>query len=144
MWQVVRFDGERVAYPGMTVEGVVEEDGNSPWRWIHRSARFRFLSVPGTRASVEVNVTVVDATLAQTGPVTVSLLVNGTRIGSKRYNAAGEYFIQAPVPANLPVTRTFDVTLEVDPPWISPSDHNDLGVILSNIGLRSTVVEKVR
>lgn len=75
---------------------------------------------------------VAEATLKDTGPVTLTFEVNGKRAGTLRCEQAGAYRFRAPVPAGLEE----DVTLVViiDKPWVSPGDGARLGVLVSAAG----------
>ena len=81
--------------------------------------------------------TVAEATLAQTGPVTITVLVNSQRVGVERYERAGRHMLRYPLQLRgISLEKPLDVTLVVDPPWISPSDHVDLGVIIASVAMQ--------
>lgn len=70
------------------------------FRWTYRRPAFWMHAGPGARLfrlDFEIN----PATFAKTGPVELTLFINGREIGRRRYTAPGEYFLEAAVPANV-------------------------------------------
>ncbi|MGJ5813304.1 hypothetical protein [Paludibaculum fermentans] len=75
---------------------------------------------------------VAEATLRDTGPITLTFEVNGQQVGSLRCDHAAGYQFRAPVPKGLGPTLT--LTAIVDKPWVSPGDGAPLGVLLTAAG----------
>jgi hypothetical protein len=134
--QIVRFYKIPPEHPGTVLSGIQAGDETLPWRWTNHKAAFRFWPLLDTNATVELDISVADVTLAQTGPVTVTVLANNQQIGSERYARAGRYLLRYEVPMPSLPDRPLDLTLVVEPPWISPADHTDLGVILASVSVR--------
>jgi len=80
-----------------------------------------------------IDFTAVEATMKDTGPITITLKANGREIGKLRVEKPDAYQFRAPLGAK----PGEDVLLEavIDKPWISPDDHAQLGVIVSAMGL---------
>ncbi len=134
--QAVRFDGSPAEHSGSVLFGVSGGDRETPWRWTHRKAGFRFWPVTAVQSSLTIDLSVADATLSQTGPIAVTVSVNDKTIAVETFAKSGSYLLRYPIEVRgLPSDKPLDVTLETEPPWISPSDHNDLGVILRSVVL---------
>ena len=111
------------------------------WRWTQ--GKFAVLLKPPATAAekgaqVYVNVTVPDPVAQKLGSVTLTALLNGTKLGSATWTQAGEYVFTADVPASSLGTEpvTFDFMLDR---FLSAGavDSRELGVIVSRVGLRS-------
>jgi hypothetical protein len=75
-------------------------------------------------------------TLAVTGPVTVGVLVNGSRIAAPRFDRAGWHEYSHPVEdALLGVHSPAIVALDISPVFTDMRNHKELGVLLHSIGL---------
>ncbi|MBN9657846.1 MAG: hypothetical protein J0H49_06685 [Acidobacteria bacterium] len=75
---------------------------------------------------------VAEATLKDTGPITLTFEVNGQRAGSLRCDHAAAYRFRAPVQEGLRGELTLTAT--IDKPWVSPGDGAQLGVLLTAAG----------
>ncbi|MGC4053226.1 MAG: hypothetical protein QM757_28310 [Paludibaculum sp.] len=75
---------------------------------------------------------VAEATLKDTGPVTLTFEVNGKHAGSLRCDHAGAYRFRAPIPNGLEEDLT--LVAIVDKPWVSPGDGAKLGVLVTAAG----------
>ena len=76
-----------------------------------------------------------DVTFAKTGPVTLTIRINGQVIDRPRYDSPGEREYSHPVPsALLKAKNPVVVEIDVDPVWIAPLDHAELGIVLVSIG----------
>ena len=105
------------------------------WRWTGPRPTLRFVlrKTEGLRFSMDFSVAGI--TFEQTGPVTVSVLINGKLLGRQRYDTFGEYHFEKPVdPSWLKAGEDTIVEAVVEPPWVAPSDGTKLGVILSRAG----------
>lgn len=76
-----------------------------------------------------------EATLKDTGPVTVDLRINGVSLRHTTTAKPGEITLYAPVPESA-VPESGEVVLEavVKPVWIAPGDGARLGVLLKGMG----------
>jgi hypothetical protein len=78
---------------------------------------------------------VAEATLRETGPVTVRLLLNGRPLGQERFLAAGEKALSYPVPDELiSAKETARLHARIEPVWVAPDDGARLGVLLKAMG----------
>jgi len=117
------------------VRGVSRHLEGGAWRWLEPRAElvFRLETTRHLRFSMEFAIP--EATFAQRGPVTVSVLVNGQLVDRSRYEKGGEFRIEKPVPAEWLRTDLHNyVTLEIDKPWVAPQDGARLGFILKSAG----------
>lgn len=77
-----------------------------------------------------------DTTWRTTGPLTVTLYLNGQRLLETRYETAGPQILTAPVPAPfVPPSGEVTLSARIHPVWVAPSDGVALGVLLSAIGV---------
>ena len=110
--------------------------GPAAWKWAHQkpTVKVQVRSNQGLRYVIDFSLP--DVTFKETGPVTVSFLVNDHLLDSVRYAAPGEYHFEKPVPAEWvePFKDTL-VAASVDKVWVAPTDHAKLGLILTRIGL---------
>lgn len=79
---------------------------------------------------------IAEVMLRNTGPLTVSFLVNDVVLDRVRYPHDGVQHFEKAVPAGL-VTEGQEVTVaaEIDKPWVPPEGGPQLGIILMRIGL---------
>lgn len=132
---MVRFDGAEPG--GGTILSGVAPGEALPWRWTRRRAEFRFWPVADSSGTLEAIFSIVDVTLRQTGPVVVTFDAGGHRLASHHYERAGDYSLSVPLAVDEgQFDKPINVSLTVEPPWISPSDGVDRGLILKSIGLR--------
>jgi hypothetical protein len=108
------------------------------WRWT--MGRFSVLLKPPpsapSGARVIVRLSVPDAVLQQTGPVTLTATLNGARLGSETWRTAGEYTFEAPVPAAAlgPDAVTVDFALDKYLP-AGTAEARELGLIVTSVEL---------
>ncbi len=78
---------------------------------------------------------VADATLKDTGPITLTFEVNGQKVGSLRCDRAGAYRFRAVLPAALSKEdQELRLDVAIDKPWVSPGDGAKLGVLVTAAG----------
>ena len=106
------------------------------WRWTGKrpTVRVRMRSAENLRYTIDF--AIAETTLLQTGPVTVTFLVNDRLLGRARCDHAGSQHFEKPVPPGW-VTAGQDATVgaEVDKMWVSPENGIELGLLLMRIGL---------
>jgi hypothetical protein len=112
-------------------------DAGGAARWTRDHPEMQFHVEPKPSLHLIVDFIIVAETLRSTGPVTLTVKVNDTRIGSIRCEHAGEYHFEKPVPPelirkNVP-TR---LTAEAIPVWVSPTDGAHLGYLILRAGFR--------
>jgi hypothetical protein len=122
------------------ISGFHQIEQNS-WRWT--MGRFAVMLKPPTNvtagARLRVHLSVPDAVLDRTGPVTLTAILNGRKLGSKTWSAAGEYTFEAPVPAAAlgpePITVDFAVDKFLPAGTV---ETRELGLIVSSVEISST------
>jgi hypothetical protein len=120
------------AYIVRDVTGYVE---SSSWRWTRKRPELRFFLDSTEHLKFKADLSIADVTLKETGPVTISIFINGHRLDSLKYASAGRQEFEKPVPAAflLPKSVNF-VALEIDKVWVSKTDGAVLGFILTSAG----------
>jgi hypothetical protein len=120
------------AYIVHDVAGYVE---SSSWRWTRKRPELRFFLDGTEHLKFKADLSIADATLKDTGPVTISIFINGHPLDSVKYAAAGRKQFEKPVPAAFlhPKAVNF-VALEIDKVWVSKTDGAVLGFILTSAG----------
>jgi hypothetical protein len=108
------------------------------WRWTYRRPELRFWLDSTADQKLVVDFVVADATLAKTGPVTISFYVNDKLLGQQHCPKSGDYHFEKGVPASWLRTDAFTiVAAEADKLWVSPTDGARLGFILVRAGFVS-------
>jgi hypothetical protein len=116
------------------VQDVSDSPGANTWRWTFDRPELRFLLSPGKRYKFEADFSVAAETLKDTGPVTISFLINGRKLGSMRYLESGSYQFIEPISQGwIKPDGDTTVALIVQPLWTGP-DGKHLGLILSKVG----------
>lgn len=116
------------------VSGVLPGVQNGAWRWAAQAANLRLHLQETQNWKLVVDLSVADATLKETGPVSISFLVNGREIGRESWEKDGRRRVEKPVPADWLVAGDNSVVIEADKVWVSPQDGNRLGFILTSAG----------
>ncbi|MDQ6677620.1 MAG: hypothetical protein M3Z09_10030 [Acidobacteriota bacterium] len=115
-------------------------DGLDPggWRWTFDRPELRFLVKTTDGVHAVADFSIADATMKDTGPVTVSFFVNGKLLGTEKYSKSGSYHFDKPVPADLLTAgKLATFAMRPEPIWISPTDKQHLGLILIRAGFIS-------
>lgn len=105
------------------------------WRWARKRPELRFYLDGIDRLNFRADFSVADATLKETGPVTISLFINGNLLDSVQSAEAGEKHFDKPVPAKFLRANSLNfAALEADKVWVSKTDGAVLGFILTRAG----------
>jgi hypothetical protein len=105
------------------------------WRWTFDHPELQFALKNTAKLKLEADFSVADATLKDTGPVTVKFSVNGHDLPVAKYSKSGDYHFARPVPAAwLSTDGLTKVAVEVAPMWVAPTDGKRLGLILIRAG----------
>jgi hypothetical protein len=117
------------------VSGIYETlEGNS-FRWTGQRPTLRFVLTTVKHLKFVMDFGTSDATMAQTGPLTISYYVNGRLLDKVRYDTAGaHHFEKAVDPSWLEAGGDTLVSAELDKVWVSPEDGGKLGITLSRAG----------
>jgi hypothetical protein len=105
------------------------------WRWTGQRPTLRFQLSNTDQQKLSLDFVVVEAALQQTGPLTVTFLVNDHVLEQMRYDTPGEKRFEKPVPPDwLSFEGTTAVSAWIDKVWHAPNDERALGVILLRAG----------
>ncbi len=117
------------------VKDIAASAEGGSWRWAHRRPELRFFVETDRDWKFEMNFSIPEATLKDTGPVTLSVLIDGKLLGRYRYDRHGEKHLLRPVPPGLLKAGAINsVAIEPDRVWISTLDGAALSFILSSAG----------
>ena len=104
------------------------------WAWTARRAELRYWVPAGPAYRFTADLYIAVQTLKFTGPVTISVSVNGRRLGAVRCDAAREFFFDQPVPEGwLDAAKPVQVAMEADRYWVS-GDGAEFGFLLVSAG----------
>jgi len=107
----------------------------STWRWTGKSPELRFFLEHIDNVTFKADFSVADATFKDTGPVVISVFINGAPFDTVHCAAAGERHFEKPVPATLLHARSINLAaMEIDKVWVSKLDGAALGFILTRAG----------
>jgi hypothetical protein len=117
------------------VRDLTEYTPGSAWRWTRKRPELRFFLDGIDHLKFKVDFSVADATLKDTGPVTISVFINGHPLGSVKCPTAGRQAFEKPVPAAFLHAKAVNfAALEIDKVWVSKTDGAVLGFILTTAG----------
>ena len=110
-------------------------DRDGAWRWTHKRPELRFFLESVDKLTFKAEFAIAEATIKDTGPVTISVLINGNLLDKVHCAKSGERYFEKPVPAKFLRPNAMNlVALEIDKVWIAPGDGAQLGFILSRAG----------
>jgi hypothetical protein len=116
------------------VRDIADHLEGGAWRWTFDRPELRFFLEKTDHLRLEVDFTAADATLKDTGPVTVSFFVNGKALGAMKCSKGASYKFTKAVPAHwLKTNEATIVAAEARPLWKAP-DGKHLGFILTKMG----------
>ena len=116
------------------VQGVADH-GPGTWRWVFDHPVLRFFVPAAPRLQFTMEFTLPESTFRDTGPVTLSISLNGNLLDRLRCDKPGQQVYTHPVPAELLHADAINlVAIDPHPVWVSPSDGGRLGFILSRAG----------
>jgi len=112
-----------------------QDHGPGTWRWAYSHPVMRFFVPDAPRLKFTVDLALPERTFRETGPVTLTLRLNGTVFGRHRCDQAGPQQFSQPVPNELLRRGAVNlVAIDPDPVWVSKADGGRLGFILSRAG----------
>jgi hypothetical protein len=115
------------------VNDISPERGFRRWAFVRPELRFRLKDVSHLIFTAEFAIP--EVTYKVTGPVNVSVAVNGRTLGSIRCAHAGDFRLEKPVPDGLvEPDKPVRVIFEANPRWISPEDGAQLSFLLRSAG----------
>lgn len=107
------------------VSGIYGREGTTPWRWTAGAATVA-LKVPSRPKPLHVELFIPGASNVRV----VKVLGDGKEIYERVFDKPGSYSI------DTPPSQAGNITLQFDKSFSIPSDHRELGVILTGIGYR--------
>ena len=106
------------------------------YRWTSRRPELEFWLLGARRIKFAMSFALPDVTMKVTGPVTLSILINGQPFDQPRYDQPGNHQYEKDVPPELLKARARNsVVIEPRPVWKGP-DGRALGFVLTEAGFR--------
>ena len=119
------------------VGDVTDELEAGSWRWTRKRPELRFFLDSIERLNFQADFRVGESTFRDTGPVAVSILINGNLLATVKFDAAAEQHFVKPVPAKFLHAKSVNfAALEIDRLWASKSGASELGFMLARAGFR--------
>ena len=105
------------------------------WRWARKRPELRFFLETVESLSFTADLSIPGTLFSETGPVAISIFINGQLLDTVKYSDPGEKHFEKPVPANFLRAKSMNfVAMEIDKIWVSKSDGVVLGFILTRAG----------
>jgi hypothetical protein len=105
------------------------------WRWVGERARLRFFLESNRNQKLSIDFSITEFTFKETGPVTLSFLINGHPFDTVRYDSPGDKRYWKDVPeALLRAGADNVVSIGSSPVWTSREDGTRLSVVLKGAG----------
>lgn len=119
------------------VRDVMHAETGEPARWTNAHPAFRMVVDDVEYLDFYIHLFLPESTFRVTGPVKLAITINGAVIATPEFRSEGDHEFRTAVPAGVlrkgePVALSF----EVRPPYQSPQDGTNLGVLLFSIGFR--------
>jgi len=122
---------------GFVVQDIGPGDGQA-WTFDHPELRFRVRPRPGLRFALTIRMA--GQTLRDTGPVTITIKINGHLLGEIRTVLEGDYHFEQAVPVDwITIGEPVHVAMEANPLWTDPSNPPGgmrLGFLIVEAGFR--------
>ena len=116
------------------VQGFTARDAGT-WRWTYAHPVLRFYVPAATRMRFDMDYSIPDRTFEDTGPVTLTLRINGGLLDRHLCNKPGQLHYSHEVPPGLVHPNAVNlVSIDPDPVWVSKADGGRLGFILARAG----------
>jgi hypothetical protein len=134
-WRPALIDMADPECPAYILGGMREFAEGDGWRWTHARPELRFWLDRADGWRFRVDFRFPAANFRATGPVTVSVFINGKLLDKVPYETPESHFIEKPVPAEwLRAGEETRVVMEIDPPWLDPGGAEKLGFVLYRVG----------
>ena len=112
-----------------------QDHGPGTWRWAYSHPVLRFCVPAVPRLKFTMDFAIPERTFRDTGPVTLTIRINGTLLDQPRFDTPGPLYYSRAVPAGLLHPNAENrVSIDPDPVWVSKADGGRLGFILSRAG----------
>jgi hypothetical protein len=113
----------------------VAERGPGTWRWTYSHPVLRFWIPASPHLRFVLDYAVPERTFRETGPVTLTIHINGELLDRHRTESPGEQHYTRDIPAGIVHANAVNlVAIDPDPVWVSKADGGRLGFILSRAG----------
>jgi hypothetical protein len=117
------------------VRDVSEAVEGGSWRWTGKRPELRFYLDSIDKLTFKAEFAIAEVTIKDTGPVTISVLINGNLLDIVHCPKSGEQYFEKPVPPKfLHANAVNTAALEIDKVWIALDDGAKMGFILSRAG----------
>lgn len=117
------------------VQDVSSAADGEEWRWTSEHPKFRLTLRQTEGLDFVMRFMLASQTLRDTGPVTITIRINGQVLDQQRFDKPGEREYLHPLPAGLlKAQEPVVIALDVQPPWVSPDNPSKLGILLYSIG----------
>jgi hypothetical protein len=111
--------------------GIPTGEGAGEYRWTSQNLSLQFTLPRAGGWTAALDFVLHPPTMRDTGPVTVSVAVNGRAVGQLRCERPGRHEFRAPVPAEaIRAGRRTVLSASVDKPWVAETDGAKLGFLL--------------
>jgi len=105
------------------------------WRWAGQHPQMRFFLDTVRHLKFSLDLSITETVFHQTGPMTLSLVINGHPFDRVRYDQPGGQHYEQPVPESLLKAGQENlVEIEPDRVWTSEEDGAKLSIILIRAG----------
>lgn len=117
------------------VKDIENAEPGAQWRWARQNPTLKILAIQTSGLKLVSDFSLWDIAFKQTGPVELSFFVNDRLLDAVRYDSPGYKHFEKPVPSDwLSTDVESTVSVRIDKLWVSPTDGEKFGFILSRIG----------
>jgi hypothetical protein len=121
--------------PTQLVRGFNQMPSSGSWRWAQGSAAVRLSTPAKDGVRFVMKFVLPEVVFRETGPVTISVAVNGSALGDERYETPGDKRYERPVPPSaLQPGNIAEAVLECRSPWTDPKTGLQYGFQLLSLG----------
>lgn len=114
----------------------ISDNLEGSWRWAGQRPVVRVRIRTNEHLKYVIEFALPEATLRDTGPVTLSFFVNDRLLDRVKYSSPGQLRFEKPVPPEwIAPDQDAILAAEIDKLWVSKTDGARLGFILTRIGL---------
>jgi hypothetical protein len=112
-----------------------QDHGPGTWRWAYSHPVLRFFVPAVPRLKFTMDFSLPERTFRDTGPVTLTLRINGALFHRQRFDQPGPLHYSREVPPGLlRLNAENQIAIDPEPVWVSKADGGRLGFILSRAG----------
>jgi hypothetical protein len=105
------------------------------WRWAYRHPELRYYVRGIDKLKFVMDARVPDHTFRDTGPITLTILINGHELDKIRFDQPGDRHFEKPVPKPFMQGGAENfVSFETDKQWVSKEDGAVLSFVLTRAG----------